>query len=164
MVKKNVTEVITKLRGMIEGNDAISTKLQTKILKQVDLIAKKVKVPVKRERGPDEPIFEFEKPFPVDDAMADFAGWDRGSSHSRVDITKMICAYIKTHQLQNPENKRIIVLDADLKTLLGVVDDTITYPRIQKYIGQHFIKPPKPLIVVAATVADLEIAGSVTVD
>ena len=74
--------------------------------------------------------------------MADFARWDRGSRHSRVDVTKAICTYIKEKDLQNPENRRVIKLNTDLKQLLKIDDDTITYPKIQKYIGSHLLADP----------------------
>lgn len=138
MVRKTTIEAIDKLKSMIDGNEAISAKLQTRILKQIDIVTKKIKAPVKKERISG--TFEFEKLFPISQEMADFANWDPSSKHSRVDITRIICSYIVENKLQNPENRRIIFLDEPLKHLLGVSENTITYPRIQKYVGQHLGK------------------------
>jgi chromatin remodeling complex protein RSC6 len=106
----------------------------------VNIICKNVKVPSKKEKIPGSTPSQFEKPMRIGQDIAIFAEWDIESLHSRVDITKVICNYICTNNLQNPENRRIIMLDEKLKTLLGVDVDTITYPDIQKYIGAHLIK------------------------
>ena len=47
--------------------------------------------------------------------------------------------YIQTNNLQNPENKKIITPDDNLKNLLGINEgDELTYFNLQKYMNQHF--------------------------
>jgi SWIB/MDM2 domain len=84
---------------------------------------------------------QFNRPRPVDKLMADFAGWEVGSEHSRNEISNSINAYIKREHLQSiPGNGRLIVPDEKLRELLNYRSEpTITYPHIQKYIGARFV-------------------------
>ena len=136
---KTITDELSALKLEISQIE-LPPKTKTKLIKQVDHISKKTKS-TKRERKPDAPPSQFERLRVVDDAMADFAGWEKGSAHSRVDITKSICAYIKDNKLQ-VEGKgqgRFINVDDKLGKLLGYTDSTIKYPHIQKYVGAHFV-------------------------
>jgi upstream activation factor subunit UAF30 len=80
------------------------------------------------------------KPIKISKEMCKFAGWKFGEEHSRVDVTSAICEYIRENNLQNPENRREILLDDTLKSLLEYKEEKITYPHIQKYINIHFLK------------------------
>jgi|SRR5579864_2959872 chromatin remodeling complex protein RSC6 len=137
MSKRNVTESLDKLKGMIEGNDSISVQLQSKLLKQVGSISKHIKAPAKTEK-PDGSS-QFEKKLPISPEIAAFAGWDPESVHSRVEITSAIWNYVKENNLRQ-SNKRISKVDETLKALLGIEEETIAYPKIQKYIGKHLRK------------------------
>ena len=85
----------------------------------------------------------FLKAVDVSDEMATFAGWEKDELHSRVDVTRFICQYIKDNKLQNEEDKRQIKPDAKLKKILGLKpkdDKTIPYFAIQTHIKHHFNK------------------------
>ena len=60
--------------------------------------------------------------FEISSDLSTFAGWPDGELKSRVDVTRYICNYIKENELQNPENRRFIVPDKKLHTLLGSND------------------------------------------
>ena len=49
--------------------------------------------------------------------LAKFAGWPEEELHSRTDVTKYICNYIKENGLQGDKNE--IKLDNKLRKLLG---------------------------------------------
>jgi len=87
----------------------------------------------------------FLKPVRVSKEMAKFAGWNPEDLKSRVDVTKYICKYIKDEGLQNPEDRRQILVDKKLSKLLDYTADTdtkpLTYYRIQTYIKKHFVTP-----------------------
>lgn len=143
---KSILDELSSLKIEISQIE-LPPKTKSKILKHLEHISKKTKSS-KRERRPDAPPSQFERLRVVDDDMAAFAGWENGSSHSRVDITKAICAYIKEHNLQ-VEGKgqgRFINVDDKLGKLLGYTEPTIKYPHIQKYVGAHFVDdaPPPP--------------------
>ena len=83
----------------------------------------------------------FMKAVPVSDAMCTFARWKKEELHSRVDVTKCICTYIKEQDLQNPEDRRQILADAKLKKLLNLASskEPLTYYSLQRHIQQHFV-------------------------
>ena len=86
----------------------------------------------------------FLRPVHVSADMRKFTGWTDDSLHSRVDVTKFICDYIKKHDLQNPLDRRQINPDTKLKKLLGikgVMTDPLHYYNIQTHIKHHFSQP-----------------------
>ncbi len=53
----------------------------------------------------------------------------------RSEVTKQLWAYIKSKNLQDPENKRNINNDAALKAVFG--KDTVNMFEMTKLIGKH---------------------------
>lgn len=85
----------------------------------------------------------FLKPVQISKDLAKFTGWDVAQPRSRVDVTKFICDYIKTHNLQDPEDKRKIKVENDqnLKKLLrfdAKDGKPLTYYSLQTYLKSHF--------------------------
>ena len=73
----------------------------------------------------------------------------KGTLVARTDVTSHITKYIKEHKLQNPDERREIVLDSVLRKLLSEPteiskrDSTTlvhTYLQLQRYVGHHFPK------------------------
>ena len=89
----------------------------------------------------------FLKPVNISKEMALFTGWDQNELKSRVDVTKYICNYIRDNDLQNPKDRRQIIVDNKLSKLLdfdpNVEKEPLTYYRIQSYIKKHFSNPVK---------------------
>jgi len=108
----------------------------------------KLKKPATRKANPNG---GFLKPVRISADMAKFLGWDVNKTFSRTSVTKEICNYIATHQLNDKENRRNINCDAKLKALLKYDATTapkdkdgnpepLTYFRLQQYLKHHFIK------------------------
>ncbi|KAJ7946133.1 upstream activation factor subunit spp27-like [Quillaja saponaria] len=57
----------------------------------------------------------------------------------RTQVLKQIWAYIKEHNLQDPENKKIIVCDEKLKKIFGG-KDRVGFLEIAGLITPHFLK------------------------
>ena len=53
----------------------------------------------------------------------------------RTEVTKRLWEYIKTHNLQNPANKRNILCDASLKAVMG--KDEVTMFEMTGLVGKH---------------------------
>ena len=91
----------------------------------------------------------FMKPVQISSEMADFTGWEPDVPRSRVDVTKYLCQYIREHDLQNPEDRRIIRPDSQLKSLLKLQDsekNPLTYYSLQKSIQHHFTNGNKAAV------------------
>ena len=54
---------------------------------------------------------------------------------SRPDAVSKVWDYIKTHKLQNPENKREIVADSKLNAVFG--KERVTMFEMNKHLAQH---------------------------
>ncbi|KAL7442901.1 hypothetical protein ACHAXH_009015 [Discostella pseudostelligera] len=76
----------------------------------------------------------------ISDKLADFLG--SGKYMARTAIVKALWNYIKENGLQNPTDKREILLDDKMKTVFGV--DCFTMFSMNKYIGEH-VEPFKPI-------------------
>lgn len=138
-MRKDLEAQFDNLHDLIKNEDEISTKTRSKLIKAVNDLKKSIKIKRKVPKEGERPQSGFLKKGKVSTEMVEFANWDPEELYSRVDITKAICEYIKANNLQNPENRKEIVIDDSLKTLLRLHDDTVTYPRIQKYIGVHIL-------------------------
>ena len=83
----------------------------------------------------------FAKPTRISDELCQFMDKEDGAEVARTEVTQFIIKYIREKELQNPENRKIIRPDANLKQLLGVEDgDEVTYFNLQKYMNKHFHK------------------------
>lgn len=106
------------------------------------------------------------KPVVISKELAAFMGVPADSLHSRVSVTNAICTYIKTHNLQNPENKREIKPDAPLAKILGYKADgkqALTYFYIQQLIQPHFLKEISADLAKFMKVAESSLQSSATV-
>jgi chromatin remodeling complex protein RSC6 len=85
----------------------------------------------------------FLKPVKISSDMAKFTGWNPEEPHSRVEVTKYICDYIKENNLQNPADRREIQPDSKLQKLLGLKnkeDEGLKYYSLQTHLKKHFVK------------------------
>lgn len=78
----------------------------------------------------------------ISNKLAKFLGKPKGTSMARTDIVKSLWAYIRENDLQNPDNRREIVLDDAMKKVFGC--ERFTMFTMNKYIGAH-IDPFKPV-------------------
>ena len=89
----------------------------------------------------------FDLPVPVGDELCDFLGVEKGQMYSRQFITNSITQYVKDNDLQNPENKRYILLDTtDAGRKLGALlnpDQPLTFFNMQRYLKPHYPKVEK---------------------
>jgi upstream activation factor subunit UAF30 len=83
----------------------------------------------------------FAKPSLISDQLCEFIGVEKGSSLSRTEVTRKINEYIKANNLQDASDKRKILPDEKLKTILNIVDGEQTnYFNLQKQLKHHFTK------------------------
>ena len=125
-------------------------KEHNKIVKKITGTRRK-KVP-KDPNAPKKAPSGFAKPTKISAELAAFLGVSEGDLIARPDVTKGITKYVKEHDLQNEENRRIIDLSKPggeaLTELLNVPEgQELTFFNLQKYLKIHFpqtVKEPKP--------------------
>jgi len=76
----------------------------------------------------------------VSDELAAFLG--KGKEMARTEVVKALWVYIKAQNLQNPKDRREIILDDKMKGLFHV--DRFTMFTMNKYVGSH-IHPFTPV-------------------
>jgi hypothetical protein len=81
----------------------------------------------------------FAKPTRLSALLCDFLNLPPGSMMARTMVTKLLNKYIKDNDLQNKEDKRRIVPNEKLRSILNLSEnDTITYFNLQSHIKHHF--------------------------
>jgi hypothetical protein len=83
----------------------------------------------------------FAKPTRISDELAKFLGKPVGTELARTGVSKEINTYIRTHNLQDKTNGRLIHPDTKLASLLNIKNgEELTYFNLQRYMKHHFIK------------------------
>jgi upstream activation factor subunit UAF30 len=82
--------------------------------------------------------------------LATFLG--QGPEMARTDIVKSLWQYIREHDLQNPANKKEIILDPAMRQVFGC--KTFTMFSMNKYIGAH-VHPFKPVDLTTPSAASV---------
>lgn len=163
LVKMNVVLERLDVRFIEEKKRMDEARAELRnIRKEIERIQKKqdkINNKPKKARG----AYGFAKPTPISEEMCGFLGKEPGTLVSRTEVTKEIVQYIKMKNLQNPSNRRQILLDDTLKSLFGPETEgkTVDYFSMQRYVNKHFPKqdptaPVEPQIqtqppIVAAT-------------
>lgn len=81
----------------------------------------------------------FAVPGKISPELCKFMNKPDGYEAARTEVTKYIIKYIQENNLQNPENKREILPDNDLKQLLNNKKEPVTYFSIQRLMNPHFV-------------------------
>ena len=142
-LKEQVETEIQRLRTEQQKNKGVKfLKLVNKSLKTLSSDLNRVlKSKTKTTRNKNTSS-GFMKPVKISSEMSLFTKWDPSMLYSRVDVTKFLCSYIKNNSLQNPDDRRQILCDEKLASLLKVdveSEQPLTYPGLQQHIQQHFI-------------------------
>ena len=138
--KDNITDILSNLLMKFENMEKESRNAKNDVKKVMKLYLKK-SFKNKRKFDPNRTPSGFAKPSLISEALCKFLNKPSGTKMARTDVTKEVNNYIKSHNLQNPENKKKITPDLTLKNLLKINDDdTLTYFSMQKYLKDHFPK------------------------
>lgn len=87
----------------------------------------------------------FAKPTQITPELRKFLSLQGNEPVARTEVTKMITAYIKKHNLQDEKNKKHILPDAGLKKILSPLEEQdkasgYTFFNLQRYMKGHYIK------------------------
>ena len=81
-------------------------KLKAEVKKMQKQMKKLLKDSVPDEPQKEKKVSGFAKPMKMSSVLCEFLNVDKETMMARTDVTKFINAYVKEHNLQNPENKR----------------------------------------------------------
>lgn len=140
-----IADNFSQLLGTISTFRSQLTVLQNQV-KDIERSSKKYIKQLERELSKRKPKGNrkpsgFARPSKISDKLCNFMNKPKGTELARTEVTQYLISYIKRNKLQNEENKRLIVPNNELKTLLGIQDsDELNYFNLQSYMNQHFIK------------------------
>jgi upstream activation factor subunit UAF30 len=128
---------------------AIVDELKAEIAKLRSDLKKLQKVVKNMNKDPDAEVVPkkpsgFAKPSKLSEDLTTFLGVAKDTELARTEVTKMINKYVKENSLQKEDNKRVLILDEKLKTIITREgDEDVTFFNLQKYMSKHFIKEQK---------------------
>ena len=109
--------------------------LQNKVHKMVKSLRKEKR----NKRDQKSKPSGFNKPITVSEELCTFLDISKDQKIARTTVTKLVHDYIKTNQLKDESDGRIIQADTKLKKLLKLKEkDELTYFNLQKYLNIHF--------------------------
>ena len=125
--------------------------LQKEVLKEHKEFKKK-ESKIKKKSDKKKIPSGFAKPSPISKELSQFLGLADGEHIARTEVTSKVIAYIKEHNLQNPNNKKLILPDEKLLNLLQPNDKVVTFFNLQTFLKIHFLPLPTVLSEVATIV------------
>lgn len=150
----NTTPETTEFDSLLEMASQLDEQAKllrtraTELRKSAKMLQKQLKVAeaksnkkrrVKDPNAPKRQPAGFAKPTALSPELCKFLDIDEGTQIARTDVTKQITQYIKANNLQNPANKREIILDGPMKALLNPPEGvTVTFFTLQTYLKHHF--------------------------
>lgn len=141
---KSVESEIETIRANDDKNKSKGVRFLRSVLKQLKqlradstrLVSKK---PRRASTNAGNNNSGFMKPVKISSEMQKFVGLKDDQLISRVDVTKAICNYVSSHNLQNEGDRRRFTPDETLSKLLNT-KAPLAYYELQKHIQPHFIK------------------------
>lgn len=145
-VQEEFSNVLSQLNGLKSYCSSVINQVKA-LEKTVKKQMKQYKREIKKQDAKigKKKVSGFAVPTKVSDTLSNFMGLSEGQQVARTEVTKFIINYIKTNNLQNPNNHQCIIPDKKLNTLFDCnhEDGTpkqLTYFNIQKHMNKHFIK------------------------
>lgn len=132
-----------RLEKVEKENDQQKKKIK-KLEKQMKQLMKLMHLDEVDEAKPKKES-GFAKPQNISVEMCKFLDVEEGTMLSRNEVSKRIIKYIKDNELQKPENRRLIIVDKKLETILKVPDDIqLSFFNLQRYLSPHYPKNERP--------------------
>ena len=124
--------------------DAIDAKL-TKLYKLCNKIRTHQLDPTGEKAAERAANCHFNKPQKITPELTKFLGLSKTDLISRTDFDKRIRAYIKEHNLKDPNDSKRVIFDKKLTQLFKpeVSDENPPHLSIQKYYSQHLLGVPE---------------------
>lgn len=148
---KDILTRLQEFRGLSNSLMQDVRKLHKNVNRQIRESAKKNRKRKPASGDSKRPPSGFAKPALISNPLCQFLSVPSGTEMARTEVTKYLTKYIKEHNLQDSENKRVINCDSKLASLLNVKpSDEVTYFNLQKYMKPHFPTSAANLAAAAA--------------
>jgi chromatin remodeling complex protein RSC6 len=149
LTKEEIIDEITQITSDISDLQSHLKKLNAKVkfLKKntksiITYYEKKSRKGKKKKRKP--PTSGINSKQNITPEMCEFLKVPHGTKMARTLVTTKINQYIKKKNLQNPENRKMIVIDETLASLLHIEKGKeITFFDLPRFMNVHFIKKIK---------------------
>ncbi len=142
-----IAETESEIKIIREGSGSTKgIKYLRQVIKNVKLLRGQVMKAVKAKKATNSAAASnsgFMKPVAISKELAEFTGWNPKELHSRVDVTKYICNYVRENNLKDSTDGRIIKPDFDLQKLLKTYnpdEGVLKYYNLQTHLKHHFPK------------------------
>lgn len=144
---------LVQLGALVSAIRVDQRSLEKKIAKELKA-AQKSSSRRKPKTGTRNPS-GFVKPTLISDELASFLGKTAGTEMARTSVTREINQYIRSNNLQDATNGRIINPDVKLTALLKLKEtDELTYFNLQRYMSPHFPKATAPVVASAPVASE----------
>jgi len=140
VMSQKMNEYSAKLQQLVGLLSTLKSDFKTleKTVSREMKAAQKLANKKRRNTNPRKPS-GFTKATPISEELANFLGKAVGTEMARTEVSKEITKYIKTHNLQDASNGRVIKADAKLSKPLRLgKDDELTFFNLQRYMKVHF--------------------------
>ena len=142
----SILETISQFRKNLNNLQSQLKTYEKNVKKEMKSLHKQAEK--NRMKGNRKPS-GFAKPSKVTDELCIFMGKDKGTEIARTEVTQYLIKYIKDHKLQYDGNKKVIIPDKTLKSLLCVEEEQeVTYFNLQGLMNKHFVKKDETSTVV----------------
>jgi len=142
IMSHKMNEYSAKLQQLVGLLSTLKSDFKTleKTVSREMKVAQKLANKKRRNTNPRKPS-GFTKATPISEELANFLGKSVGTEMARTEVSKEITKYIKSNNLQDTSNGRIILADAKLSKLLRLgKEDELTFFNLQRYMKIHFAK------------------------
>lgn len=134
---KNKDKMIEIINILFDHSYLIRINMKIKTYKNRQIkktkIIDKSKYPIIQAKG-------FSHPVKLSPELYQFIGVSPSTELARTDVTRRIIMYIKNNNLQDLNNRKIILPDTKLNRLLKIPNgEQLTYFNLQKYLKKHFL-------------------------
>ena len=134
---ENIINSLSQFRIQINTIQQQVKNVEKNVKKQMKTLQSQVNK--NKNKGNKNPS-GFATPTKITKELCAFMNKEEGTKIARTEVTSALSSYIKENNLQNQSNKKFILPDEKLKSLLGLTDDDkLTYFTLQKYMNKHFI-------------------------
>jgi chromatin remodeling complex protein RSC6 len=143
-----MNEYSAKLQQLVGLLSTLKSDFKTleKTVSREMKVAQKLANKKRRNTNPRKPS-GFTKATPISAELANFLGKAVGTEMARTEVSKEITKYIKSNNLQDVTNGRVIKADAKLSKLLRLgKDDELTFFNLQRYMKVHFAKAGETIV------------------